>query len=207
MQRIRPLEPLVSLVEVVAVTAFAPHRQRDQRRIIFRTSAHICDPVDEIGQETRIVGHGTAHITVVLAVTAVDIGLVDHINADLVAKLVEPARLRIGYANRIVFLLFEAAKLTCRGNLIGRGIVSGDIQLRLTSVNHQHAVFQFGNVKSELERDILGNTPVAPDIEPHTVQVRRLRRPHFLYTRINVLFEAERVVSFGFHLGFEHIVG
>ena len=155
------LEPLVSLVHVVTVARFAAQREGDDAGVVARAVVHRLDPFEVFVGQRGIVRRRAAHTAVVAPVGSVDVGPVDDVKTEFVAKFVEPRRLRIVGADGVAALGFEVFQLREGGFTVCGGVVAGFDEFDLLVEAGDAAVGEFGLAEADLQRHVFAVSPVA----------------------------------------------
>ena len=188
-------EPLVGLVEVVAVARFVGRREDRDRGIVVRTLVHIAQAYLVRRPPRAVVAQRAARVEAVTHAVGLDIGLRVDVEAQRVAQFVEAALLRIvaGADGVDVVRLHQQHILEQQlfGNIVPRaGIVFvkvDPLELNGLSVDEQHAVgavlgVALGSVgelkaaESHVEGDV--NRPFGGlDVHYERIEVGRLGRP------------------------------
>ena len=120
------LEPLVALIHIVAATGRCAQAPRNDAGVDACAVVGGLLSLQKFGQPTGVVGKCSLAAHIATHRVGVDVGLLYHIDTNLVAQVVEPHRLGIAYADGVVALLFEVfdvglGLLTHGGSIVGHG--------------------------------------------------------------------------------------
>lgn len=93
-RRFHGLEPLIGFVHIISVARLSAQSESDDAGVVAGAVVHVPHAFEVFVRKTRIVARGAACGAVVALFRSVDIGLIDHEEAQFVAQIVEPVGLR-----------------------------------------------------------------------------------------------------------------
>ena len=156
--------------------------------MVARAVVHRLDPFEVFVRQRGIVRRRAAHTAVVAPVGSVDVGPVDDVKTEFVAKFVEPRRLRIVGADGVAALGFEVFQLREGGFTVCGGVVAGFDEFDLLVEAGDAAVGEFGLAEADLQRHVFAVSSVAAR-EEHDFVERRILGARFPFVGVGAVNE------------------
>ena len=93
-RRFHGFEPLIGFVHIISVARLSAQSESDDAGVVAGAVVHVPHAFEIFVRKTRIVARGAACGAIVALFRSVDIGLIDHEEAQFVAQIVKPVGLR-----------------------------------------------------------------------------------------------------------------